>query len=82
MANVEFEGLSLRELTDPSMNNWVHHVQHILPQGRCAWYNPYQKPEEDFDDDELEEEEEEEGADVKPETGPQLLSAVSEDERN
>ena len=32
MLNVDFEGVGVRELADPSFNNWVHHVQHILPQ--------------------------------------------------
>ena len=31
--NVEFEGCSLQELVDSSMQSWVHHTQHILPQG-------------------------------------------------
>lgn len=79
--NIEFEGLSLRELVEPSMSNWVHHTQHILPQGRCVWYNPYEKPEEDFDEDELEEEEEEAQRNyVPPETGPNLLSSVDGDQ--
>ena len=43
--NPDFEGLPIRELVDPSLSNWVHHVQHILPQGRCVWFNPVQKPE-------------------------------------
>lgn len=30
--NTEFEGINVQELADPTMNNWVHHVQHILPQ--------------------------------------------------
>ena len=30
--NLDFESLSVRELCDPSLTNWVHHVQHILPQ--------------------------------------------------
>jgi hypothetical protein len=30
--NTDFEGINVQELTDPSLNNWVHHVQHILPQ--------------------------------------------------
>ena len=32
MLNIDFEGISVRELADPSLNNWVHHVQHVLPQ--------------------------------------------------
>ena len=32
MENIDFEGIPVRELADPSLGNWVHHVQHILPQ--------------------------------------------------
>ena len=32
LENEDFEVLSVRELIDPSLQNWVHHVQHILPQ--------------------------------------------------
>jgi len=79
MTNVDYEGMGVRELTDPTLHNWVHHEQHILPQGRCTWHNPIQKPEEDFED---EEELEEEGDEDKPipETGPPLLTSVGDDE--
>ena len=30
--SLDFEGVPVRELCDPSLSNWVHHVQHILPQ--------------------------------------------------
>ena len=30
--NPDFEPLPLRELVDPTLSNWVHHVLHILPQ--------------------------------------------------
>ena len=63
------------------MQNWVHHVQHILPQGRCSWFDPFQKPEDDFEDEDLDEEEEENVDVAEPETGPQLLTSVAEDER-
>ena len=33
IVNTDFEGLSLREMKDSNMNNWVHHLQYILPQG-------------------------------------------------
>ena len=32
MENPEFEPIPVRELADPSLANWVHHVLHILPQ--------------------------------------------------
>jgi len=77
--NVEFEPLRVQELIDPSLSNWVHHVQHILPQGRCVWVNPAVKTEtEDFEDEE-EEEEREEPDEPVPETGPPLLNPISED---
>ncbi|XP_065065225.1 radial spoke head protein 4 homolog A-like isoform X2 [Rhopilema esculentum] len=78
--NVEFEGLPLRDLVDPSMQNWIHHVQHILPQGRCTWYDPFQKPEDDFEDEDLDEEEEDKMDSVQPEVGPPLLTCVADDE--
>ena len=34
MENPEFEPIPVRELADPSLANWVHHVLHILPQVR------------------------------------------------
>ena len=43
--NPEFEPVPVRELMDDTMANWVHHVQYILPQGRCSWFNPNQKNE-------------------------------------
>ena len=30
--NPEFEGIPVRDLADPSLANWVHHVLHVLPQ--------------------------------------------------
>ncbi|XP_029058260.1 radial spoke head protein 6 homolog A isoform X2 [Monodon monoceros] len=75
--NPDFEGIPVLELVD-SMANWVHHTQHILPQGRCTWVNPLQKTEEE----ELGEEEEkaDEGIDeAGQEVGPPLLTPVSED---
>lgn len=76
--NIDFEGIPVRELVDPSLSNWVHHVQHILPQGRCTWWNPIQKSEDDFEDDD-EEEVREEPEEAEPEVGPALLTPLSED---
>ncbi|XP_002741113.1 radial spoke head protein 4 homolog A-like [Saccoglossus kowalevskii] len=76
--NPDFEGIPVRELVDPSLSNWVHHVQHILPQGRCSWYNPVQQQEDEFEDEE-EDEEREEPDEPEPETGPPLLTPLSED---
>jgi len=30
--NPEFEPLTVRDLVEPSLSSWVHHVLHILPQ--------------------------------------------------
>ena len=30
--NEEYSGLTMMELVDPTMANWVHHVQYVLPQ--------------------------------------------------
>ncbi|XP_029780703.1 radial spoke head protein 6 homolog A isoform X2 [Suricata suricatta] len=75
--NPDFEGIPVLELVD-SMANWVHHTQHILPQGRCTWVNPLQRTEEE---EELgEEEEKAEGMEeVEQEVGPPLLTPLSED---
>ncbi|CAE1318213.1 RSPH4A [Acanthosepion pharaonis] len=75
--NIDFEGLPIRELSE-SVNNWVHHVLHILAQGRCKWWNPSQRNEEDVEDED-EEEEREEPDEPQPEDGPPLLTPLSED---
>lgn len=32
MENPDYEGIPVKDLVDPTFSNWVHHVQHILPQ--------------------------------------------------
>jgi radial spoke head protein 4A len=76
--NPEFEGVSARDLVDPSNSNWQHHVQYLLPQGRCTWFNPAQRGEEEYDEEE-EDEEREEPDEPEPEAGPALLTPISED---
>nr|XP_044989781.1 radial spoke head protein 6 homolog A isoform X2 [Jaculus jaculus] len=71
--NPDFEGIPVYELVT-SMANWVHHVQHILPQGRCTWVNPFRKTEEEEEEDKGEGMEE-----MKQEMGPPLLTPISED---
>ncbi|KAK2554388.1 Radial spoke head protein 4-like protein A [Acropora cervicornis] len=75
MINIDYEGISLRELADPALHNWVHHMQHILPQGRCVWHNPVEKAEDDFEEEE-EEEEKEDVEEPKPESGPQKFENI------
>ena len=58
----------------------MHHVQHVLPQGRTKWWNPKQKgDEEEMDEAEEGEEDREEPDEPEPEIGPQLLTPLSED---
>lgn len=76
--NTEFEPIPIRDLIDTSLSNWVHHVQYILPQGRCRWWNPMQKNEDDMTEEE--EEEAEEPEEPEPESGPPLLTPLSEDQ--
>jgi len=83
--NTEFEALSNDQLLD--ISNWVHHVPYILPQGRTSWENPFGSEEEEENEDEGSDEEggsdeENEGEKVEPETGPQLLTPISQDEEN
>lgn len=78
MKNEEFEGVPVRELVDPSLANWVHHVQHILPQGRTKWWNPNQKGDDSFEDED-EEEEREDPDEPQPEIPLPLLTPLSED---
>ncbi|XP_032182283.1 radial spoke head protein 6 homolog A isoform X2 [Mustela erminea] len=76
--NPDFEGIPVLELVD-SMANWVHHTQHILPQGRCTWVNPLQKLEEEEELGEEEEKADEGVEEVEQEVGPPLLTPLSED---
>ena len=47
-------------------------------KGRCEWWNPVQKNEDDYDEEE-EGEEREEPDEPEPEVGPPLLTPLSED---
>ncbi|XP_053447660.1 radial spoke head protein 4 homolog A isoform X1 [Nycticebus coucang] len=77
--NPEFEGIPVTDLVE-SLSNWVHHVQHILPQGRCNLFNTMQKNEEEEEEDEDKEEEKgEEPEYIEQEVGPPLLTPISED---
>jgi len=84
IVNTEFEALTNDQLLD--ISNWVHHVPYILPQGRTSWENPFGSEEDEENEEEGSEEEgseeENESERVEPETGPQLLSPISQDEEN
>ncbi|KAG8553139.1 hypothetical protein GDO81_003295 [Engystomops pustulosus] len=76
--NLEFEGIPVTDLVE-NLSSWVHHVQHILPQGRCVWLNTAVKSEEEMEEEEGEEEEKEDEEEPEPEVGPPLLTPLSED---
>ncbi|XP_048486230.1 radial spoke head protein 6 homolog A [Plutella xylostella] len=73
--NPYYEGHSIKDLLDPSY--WVHHERHILKQGRTIWWN------QDAGMDEAIAEEEDEDAfpQQQPESGPPLMTSLSEDAR-
>ncbi|NWH58130.1 RSH4A protein, partial [Geococcyx californianus] len=48
--NPDFQPLSVAEMVD-SLSSWVHHTQSILQQGRCVWFNPFQKSDEEEEED-------------------------------
>jgi len=48
-------------------------------QGRCTWFNPSQRREEEELEEEEEDEEREEPDEPEPEQGPPLLTPLSED---
>ncbi|KAL3319453.1 Radial spoke head protein 4 A [Cichlidogyrus casuarinus] len=77
--NAEYEPLPVFELADPTLRNWVHHVPYILPQGRCSWYNPNRKGDDEYEEMD---EEGEEGAFAQiaePQRGPPILTHLSDD---
>ncbi|XP_016910173.2 radial spoke head protein 6 homolog A isoform X1 [Apis cerana] len=75
--NVNYDPLPIKDLIDPSMSNWCHHMPYILKQGRVEWWSP-RKQEEELEEEIGEEEEEEEEKEEK-EVGPPLLTPLSED---
>ncbi|XP_041791110.1 radial spoke head protein 6 homolog A-like [Chelmon rostratus] len=76
--NPDFEGIPVAEMAE-SLSTWVHHVQHILQQGRCTWMNMAVKPGEDSNEEGEAEEKEEEPDEPEPEVGPPLLTPLSQD---
>jgi hypothetical protein len=48
-------------------------------QGRCSWFNPSQKKDDEEEEEEEEDEEREEPDEPEPEVGPPLLTPLSED---
>lgn len=77
--NPEFEGVPVRDLADPSLQAWVHARLPLLNQGRCIWWNPKQRSEEDEEMDDEDEEGENDEEQVEQEIGPPLLTQLSED---
>jgi radial spoke head protein 4/6 len=78
--NPEFEGIANDQMA--TLTNWAHHVPYILPQGRTTWENPFAKPEGKEDEERDEDEDEENEQQIEPESGPNILSPVQNDESN
>ena len=58
----------------------MHTLSSPFPQGRVTWWNPVQKADDEFEDEEEDEEEDKEQPDEpEPETGPPMLTSISED---
>ncbi|XP_031728864.1 radial spoke head protein 4 homolog A isoform X1 [Anarrhichthys ocellatus] len=74
--NPDFEGISVAELAE-SLSTWVHHVQHILQQGRCTLADLAKKMGDDSNEEG--EAEEKEDDDEPEQVGPPLLTRLSED---
>ncbi|XP_019949301.2 radial spoke head protein 4 homolog A-like [Paralichthys olivaceus] len=74
--NPDFESILAAEM---ALSNWVHHIQHILPQGRCTWMNMAVEPKDSIEEGETEETEEEPD-EPEAEFGPPLLTPLSQDE--
>ncbi|KAM3875867.1 radial spoke head protein 4 homolog A-like [Diretmus argenteus] len=80
VVNPDFEGFPASEMAENPGSTWVHHVQHILKQGRCTWVNVAVKPEQESSEEEEEEKEEElDEPEPKGEEGPPLLTSLSQD---
>ncbi|KAK5648877.1 hypothetical protein RI129_003769 [Pyrocoelia pectoralis] len=79
--NRRYEPPPTGDLLDNSMSFWVHHILHILPQGRTSWWNPNPKVDtgEEAEGEEEEDEEKQAAAGPEPEIGPPLLTPLSED---
>ncbi|CAF0810935.1 unnamed protein product [Adineta ricciae] len=77
--NEDFTGAPLSELIDEELNGWVHHVLHILPQGRTKWWNPKEDAEEEEQEEENEEEDGKAEDRIQPEQGPPLLTPIGAD---
>eukprot|EP01112_Ceratiomyxa_fruticulosa_P018342 TRINITY_DN5842_c0_g1_i1.p1 TRINITY_DN5842_c0_g1~~TRINITY_DN5842_c0_g1_i1.p1 ORF type:complete len:551 (-),score=159.63 TRINITY_DN5842_c0_g1_i1:322-1821(-) len=78
LADPEYQSLSTQLLLEPS--NWVHHAEHILPQGRCTYFRVRRRNEDGEEEEGGEEGEEgEEDYDEEEERGPRLLTEITED---
>ena len=53
VVNIAFDGIPVRQLKNNYRQNWVHHAQYLLPQGRCSWWSPSNAFRDDFDEDEV-----------------------------
>lgn len=78
--NTEFEFPQHDTLLN--LDSWVHHIPHLLPQGRTVWIDPKlaQRNEDEAEADDQDEDKEKEAEEaVEPEAGPELLTMLTED---
>lgn len=92
--NSNYDKVNVRDLNDGTLSFWVHTALYILPQGRCIWWNPNELKGvcifqmlrllnniRNIQSIKEENEEDEEGGEemVEAETGPVLLSPLTND---
>jgi len=75
VVNIAFDGIPVRQLEKNYRQNWIHHAQYLLPQGRCSWWSPSNSFRDDFDEDEEFDDENM----IPQETGPVLLTNLAGD---
>ena len=61
-----------------TLDSWVHHIPHILPQGRTVWIDPKSAKKQGNEEDD-DEEAQDDSEPSEPETGPELLTPLTED---
>ncbi|VDP76373.1 unnamed protein product [Echinostoma caproni] len=82
--NPDYESIPAEQLVTGGLEQWVHHIPYILPQGRVTWWNPSRTSGEEMEDV-MEDEDEDEGGDQskppppRPERGPPILSKIASD---
>lgn len=75
--NTEFEWPTHDTLLQ--MENWVHHIPYVLPQGRTSYANPFAKQKNADEDADDEEEDDAQNDGGEKESGPPMLTPIAED---